>query len=99
MTLSALEFVRRFLLHVLPRGFVRIRHYGILSNRHRKEDLALCREFLSESATADAESPEPTKAIESPLSVTPTRVCPNCGAGRMVVIGEFPAGVGHRCGG
>jgi hypothetical protein len=93
LTLSALEFVRRFLLHVLPRGFVRIRHYGILSNRHRKEDLALCRQFLSDSATADAESPELAKAIESPPSVTPTRVCPNCGAGRMVVIGEFSAGV------
>ena len=46
MSLSASEFVRRFLLHVLPAGFVRIRHYGILSNRHRHEDLALCRELL-----------------------------------------------------
>ena len=46
MTLSALEFVRRLLLHVLPTGFVRIRHYGILANRHRHEKLALCRQLL-----------------------------------------------------
>ena len=46
MTLTALEFVRRLLLHVLPTGFVRIRHYGILANRHRHEKLALCRRLL-----------------------------------------------------
>ena len=46
MTLSALEFVRRLLLHVLPTGFMRIRHYGILANRHRHEKLALCRQLL-----------------------------------------------------
>ena len=50
MSLSASEFVRRFLLHVLPAGLVRIRHYGILSNRHRHEDLALCRELLGGAA-------------------------------------------------
>src|SRR5262249_1322596 len=43
MTLEAPEFVRRLLLHVLPGGFVRIRHYGLLANRHRHEKLALCR--------------------------------------------------------
>ena len=46
MTLSAIEFVRRFVMHVLPSGFVRIRHYGLLANRHRREKLALCRELL-----------------------------------------------------
>ncbi|HZW34785.1 MAG TPA: transposase [Isosphaeraceae bacterium] len=44
LTLDAVEFVRRFLLHVLPAGFVRVRHYGLLANRHRKEKLARCRE-------------------------------------------------------
>ena len=43
MTLSAIEFVRRLVMHVLPSGFVRIRHYGLLANRHRREKLALCR--------------------------------------------------------
>src|SRR6516164_2688484 len=47
MTLSADEFLRRFLLHVLPDGFQRIRHYGLLGNRHRAENLARCRELLA----------------------------------------------------
>ena len=91
MTLSALEFVRRLLLHVLPTGFVRIRHYGILANRHRHEKLALCRQLLGSGTAAEPESPEETRETrESPSSITPTRVCPVCGAGRMIVIREFP---------
>ena len=46
MTLDASEFIRRFLLHVLPDGFVKIRHFGFLSNRHRKECLEACRMLL-----------------------------------------------------
>ncbi len=46
MTLSAEEFIRRFLLHVLPNGFRRIRYYGFLGNRHREEKLAVCRQLL-----------------------------------------------------
>jgi putative transposase len=46
MTLSGEEFLRRFLLHVLPERFVRIRYYGLLANRHREQALALCREAL-----------------------------------------------------
>ncbi len=96
MRLSAPEFVRRLLLHVLPRGFVRIRHYGFLSNRHRQEDVALCRRLLDGGATAEADSSEPIRVSEGLVSVTPTRLCPNCGAARMIVIAEFlpsPAGV------
>ena len=89
MSLSAAEFVRRLLLHVLPAGFVRIRYYGILSNRQRQEDLALCRERLGDGPTAGSESEEREEAAEATGSIAPTRVCPNCGAGRMVVIGEF----------
>jgi putative transposase/transposase-like zinc-binding protein len=91
MTLEAPEFVRRLLLHVLPSGFVRIRHYGILANRHRHEKLALCRRLLGAGSAAEPESPEETReARESPSSITPTRVCPVCGAGRMIVIKELP---------
>lgn len=46
MTLSAVEFIRRFMLHILPRGFMRIRHYGFFANRFRKAKLALCRKLL-----------------------------------------------------
>jgi hypothetical protein len=90
MTVPALEFVRRLLLHVLPRGFVRIRHYGLWSNRQRREDLAWCRRLLTGET---APEPEPAESIKPPdalPSLTPTRSCPHCGAGRMILIEEFP---------
>jgi hypothetical protein len=90
MTLPALEFVRRLLLHVLPTGFVRIRHYGILSNCHRQKKLALCRELLESGSADEPESPKTVKLSHSVSSVTPTRVCPVCGAGPMILIAEFP---------
>jgi Putative transposase/Transposase zinc-binding domain len=90
MRLSAVEFVRRLLLHVLPRGFVRIRHYGLWSNRQRREDLVLCRQLLAGDAATEAESLEAPKPSEAATSITPTRSCPSCGAGHMLVIEEFP---------
>jgi hypothetical protein len=91
ITLSALEFVRRLLLHVLPSGFVRIRHYGLLANRHRHEKLDLCRRLLGAGSTAEPGSPEETREVRESVSpITPTRVCPVCGAGRMIVIEELP---------
>ena len=93
MTLEAVEFVRRFLMHVLPTGFVRVRHYGLLANRCRREKLARCRELLGMAAPpADAapSDPDPVTPPVHDATVTPTRVCPRCGAGRMVVVAEFP---------
>jgi hypothetical protein len=89
MRLSASEFVRRLLLHVLPRRFVRIRHYGLWSNRKRHDDLALCRRLL-DGAAPEAESAEPMNLPDTLAPVTPARSCPNCGAARMIVIEEFP---------
>jgi hypothetical protein len=94
MTLEAVEFVRRFLLHVLPAGFVRVRHYGLLANRHRREKLARCRELLGEATAPQAGAapaePDPITPPGRDAAVTPARVCPRCGAGRMVVVAEFP---------
>ena len=92
MTLEAVEFVRRFLMHVLPTGFVRVRHYGLLANRHRQEKLARCRGLLGLAVTpqADTDPTDPIPSPESESTVTPTRACPRCGAGRMVVVAEFP---------
>ena len=94
MTLDAGEFMRRFLLHVLPRGFHRIRHYGLLANRHRQEKLARCRELIAMAVTPSVET-DPTDANPATstvpkTTVTPTRVCPRCGSGRMIVIAELP---------
>ena len=82
MTLSADEFMRRFLLHVLPSGFHRIRHYGLLANAGRRENLAKARELLHVVPDAHAE-PEETDA---PVGFTPpTFICPECGAEMIVV--------------
>jgi hypothetical protein len=94
MTLAAVEFVRRFLMHVLPTGFVRVRHYGLLANRCRQEKLARCRELLGMTVTPQAEAtpsdPDPVAPPVHEATVTPARVCPRCGSGRMVVVAEFP---------
>jgi hypothetical protein len=94
MTLDAVEFVRRFLTHVLPAGFVRVRHYGLLANRHRRAKLARCRELLGMAVTPQADAaptdPDPIPLPAHEATVAPTRVCPRCGAGRMVVVAEFP---------
>ena len=62
MTLDAVEFIRRFLLHVLPRGFQRMRHYGFLANGRRKVMLARCRALLGQ---APVPSPEPSSAMDA----------------------------------
>jgi hypothetical protein len=80
MTLSADEFIRRFLIHVLPLGFHRIRHYGLLAGSARKDNLALARELLKVTPQPDDDTPE------EPADVRP--LCPCCG-GRMVVIETF----------
>ena len=80
MTLHSHEFIRRFLLHVLPRGFHRIRHYGLLASATRKARIARARELL-----AVPPPPEPAEAAEPP---DPRPSCPCCG-GRMRIIETF----------
>jgi len=82
MTLSSDEFMRRFLLHVLPNGFHRIRHYGILANTSHKENLARVRELLHVATVAVAE-PEPAAGSNEPAQ--PTFTCRCCGAAMIVV--------------
>jgi hypothetical protein len=86
MTLPVDEFLRRFLLHVLPRGFVRIRHYGFLSSRRRRELVPLCKQLLSDAVP----TPTPTGAPTASESV-PMWICPLCG-GPMIVIERLTAG-------
>ena len=81
MTLAADEFMRRFLLHVLPSGFHRIRHYGLLANARRREHLAQARELLHLVPTAI----EPPSSA-APVAIVPsTFVCPHCGAAMSIV--------------
>ena len=90
MTLSADEFIRRFLLHVLPDGFQRIRYYGFLGNRYRKEKLERCRRLLGMPAPAipSAEPPADKDYRDRYEELTGRSLhqCPQCGQGRMLVV-------------
>jgi len=90
MTLAAPEFIRRFLLHVLPAGFHRIRYYGFLGARHRREKLARCRQFLGSTGPitmpAAATSPTDYRDRTEALTGRSLRVCPACHQGQMIVI-------------
>ena len=81
MTLSGEEFLRRFLQHVLPRGFVKIRHYGLLASRGRKDRLALCRRLLMPATVAASQ----TDSSENSEGLRPARepCCPHCGGTRL----------------
>jgi hypothetical protein len=92
MTLKAPEFIRRFLLHVLPSGFVRIRHYGFLANRVCREKLALCRALLGVEEAPIPVAPEPATEPKASVEGEPAAsVCPSCGEGRMVIVASLRA--------
>jgi hypothetical protein len=91
MTLHADEFIRRFLLHVLPNGFMRIRHFGFLANRSRKQKLDRCRVLLGLE-----QQPAPTgkkSARQLMLEVTgfDLMLCPACHLGTLVILAQLPA--------
>jgi len=94
MPLTADEFIRRFLLHVLPSGFHRIRYYGFLGNRHRKEKLEQCRQLLG-IASPKGGSAEPTIQEDyrdryERLTGRSLRECPVCHRGRMIAVKVLP---------
>jgi hypothetical protein len=93
MQLDAPEFIRRFLLHVLPRGLQRIRHYGFLSNRRRETRLAECQrllEVIPPRATATDELSQDYRDRCARLTGRSLRDCPACARGHMVCIELLP---------
>jgi hypothetical protein len=98
MTLDAEEFIRRFLLHLLPDGFMRIRHYGFLGNRHRRIKIARCRELLGVAAVISLTSVvSDYRDRYQELTGKSLYDCPACGRGHMVrvevlapITGPFP---------
>jgi hypothetical protein len=90
MTLTAEEFIRRFLIHVLPDGFQRIRYYGFLANRQRDSKLARCRALLGmariEKKPSAPASPSDYRDLYQNLTGTSLMLCPACGHGNMLVI-------------
>jgi hypothetical protein len=90
MTLMPAEFIRRFLLHILPTGFMRIRHYGILANRAKGEKLALARNALNHSNATEPQQCESLEAFWLRVANFDIHRCPHCKTGRMIVIGPLP---------
>jgi putative transposase/transposase-like zinc-binding protein len=89
MTLATHEFIRRFLMHVLPKGLHRIRHYGLLVNGNRADNIARVRELLAMAPRA--KEPEEAKAADTDQPCVHPRPCPCCG-GRMLIIETFAPG-------
>ena len=87
MTLDAVEFIRRFLLHILPCGFVKIRHFGFLSSRRRSAALAVCRQLLPPLATDASAIP----LLSHPQQSAMERCCPVCQTGHMQIRGWLSA--------
>jgi Putative transposase/Transposase zinc-binding domain len=84
MTLHATEFIRRFLLHVLPKGLVRIRHYGFLANRCRRHKISLCRRLLEAAPITPSKPPNDSPPAER--EAKPFDRCPICKVGRLKLI-------------
>ena len=89
MTLGATEFIHRFLAHVLPAGFMRIRHYGILANRAKRTKLAAARAALEYQSTPAPTQPESVAAFWLRVASLDIHQCPHCKTGRMIVIGPI----------
>ena len=91
MTVSADEFIRRFLLHVLPEGFHRIRYYGFLGNRYRAQKLAHCRDLLGMPVPepSDDASERDYRDRYEDLTGHSLRQCPACRQGQMIIIEIF----------
>ena len=91
ITITAVEFIRRFLLHSLPKGFVRIRHYGFLANRNRKEHLKAIRNLMGVSAPPEKEVAS-LEELMLQLTGTDLNACPCCSKGKMHFFAEIPGG-------
>jgi hypothetical protein len=90
MDLGADEFIRRFLLHVLPEGFQRIRYYGFLANRDRRKKLALCRQLLGMQTLSQTTSVKNYRERYQELTGRSLTLCPRCQRGQMVIVESLP---------
>jgi len=94
MTLSTSEFIRRFLIHVLPQGFHRIRHDGLLASGTRADNIARVRRLLDVPAAQPKAADTNCTEADDPKPLS--QLCPCCG-GRMIVIETFQRGASPRC--
>jgi hypothetical protein len=92
ITITAIEFIRRFLLHSLPRGFVRIRHYGFLANRSRSKNLSAIRRLMGVSDPPEKHFASVEEMMHK-LTGIDINLCPSCHKGRMQQLLEIPSGL------
>jgi hypothetical protein len=90
LTVTAADFIRRFLQHILPPGFQRIRYYGFLANCHRKAKLDLCRQLLATARSQLLPQPADCRDCLAALTRTNSRLCPQCGKGILIRLQFFP---------
>jgi len=90
LTLDAQEFIRRFLLHVIPEGFMRIRHFGFLANRAKKQNLSRCRELLGLNPALPEIPDRSTQDLLLELTGIDISRCPSCKKSTMVIVAELP---------
>lgn len=93
-TLEAVEFLRRLMLHVLPKGLHKVRYFGLMANRHRSQKLAQCRTLLGQAAdttqASEMTEPDHIRADEpAGVRVQPGDVCPVCRQGRMQLVKTY----------
>ena len=95
MYLNVVEFMRRFMLHVLPKGFTRIRHYGILAGRNKNASIGLCKELMLKQPDPNQIKQELVKKIETESWLEKVKrvtghnplLCPGCKNAQMIIIG------------
>ena len=92
VTLEGVEFIRRFLMHILPKGFIKIRHYGLLANRNKKTKLKLCRKLTGSPAYKPKFEGLKTIEILCILVGRDVTVCPVCKKGKLRVVNSLSPG-------
>ena len=96
MKIDAVEFIRRFLLHVLPKKFMRIRHIGLLANRWKKDNLKICRNLLGVFDLPQQETNKSLQEMMLKLTGKDITLCPKCGKGHFVVSRKIPRRTGDN---
>ncbi|MFC1853138.1 IS91 family transposase [candidate division CSSED10-310 bacterium] len=91
MTITSDEFIRRFLIHIMPKDFMRIRYYGFLANRAKKKDLPICRELLKVKAPKPTTQQKTTVELLMEVIGVDVTKCPRCKKGTMKMITEIPS--------
>ena len=90
LTLKATEFIRRYLLHILPRGFMKIRYFGFLGHANKKVSIPLLRLLIDPKAKIAIKLAETVQEMMMRLTGVDLSLCPECGKGKMVYIEELP---------